>query len=303
MRPSAPASAHLPAGVAALRGGIAVAAMLMATVIMGQTPGGAELPGAPRYNVELIVFRHLDQSSNTEETWQPIVPEPVETEAGAIYGDAFDPAPPENAVEAVVAPAPGTAAAPLPATELLPAEEEDQPLPVERVDFFLLDLRHQAPQFVRLPESRFQLDKEYDRLELLDAYQPLIHLAWNQAAYGKSEALAFDIPESTAESSGVSGAVTVYKDRFLHLGLNLEMVEATPENTNMDFTDGWQAPISLLDEPFRTDEPSRQGTTFSLQESRRIRGDLLQYFDHPKFGVIVKIGLADTQRFDSPDQG
>lgn len=242
---------------------------------------------APRYEVEIIVFRYSDQNRNTEESWEPIVPELDKAEPDQIYGDPIDLMPSEANDLAIDTPQDNILIDPL-----LPVEATE-PAALKTIDYVLLDLTHKAPELVQLPDSALQLQAEFKQLQKLDAYQPALHLIWNQATHSKDQALPYEIPLTAVESSGISGSVTLYKDRFVHLSLNLEMTETQPEVSEAAIEDWWREPISLSnDSPGRADQ---KPLIFNLQESRRIRGSLLQYFDHPKFGLIARIKHIEAQ--------
>jgi len=67
----------------------------------------------------------------------------------------------------------------------------------------------------------------------------------------------------------VEGTVRVAVERYLHLYLDLKLVDTTL-TLNADFSD--------------YDLPE-----FRLNQHRRMRSKELHYFDHPKFGVIALI--------------
>lgn len=114
--------------------------------------------------------------------------------------------------------------------------------------------------FVDLPASDYQLTGARNRLERLGAYRPLAHLAWTQPASGRADAIAFELPAEISSQTGLRGSVTLFKERFMHLAVDLEMA-------------------------------GNSGA--KIQESRRLRGDQTQYFDHPRFGVIARVRLLD----------
>lgn len=259
--------------------------IMIAVVLPGTVSAENDPDVTPRYEVEIIVFRYADQHRNTEESWEPIVPEPEEPEPDHIYGDPID----LMQSEAIEIMPESILVEPLLPVELLPTPAR------KTIDYFLLDLTHEAPELVQLPDTALQLGAEFERLQALDAYQPALHLAWNQATHTKNEALPFEIPVATAISSGISGSLTLYKDRFVHLSMNLEMTENLPEAGEPAIEDWWQQPLSLSSETSGWPDQTSEPIVFNLQESRRIRGSLLQYFDHPKFGLIARIKQIETQ--------
>jgi len=184
-----------------------------------------EPPALDQYRVEVIVFRHVDQSRNTPEQAPPI--------AG-------------------------------PVANLPPPRGRDLPEP----EFLLLD-----PQPLRvprdLPRDLLELEPVLARLERIDAYQPLAHFGWQQAATGRANAEDYWLNAAIGERTGLSGRLKIYKERYLHLAMALEY----------DPRDG-----------------SRKLAV--IEESRRLRDDRLQYFDHPQFGVIAAVTRIERE---SPD--
>jgi len=184
------------------------------------------------YRVEVVVFRHVDQSRNTAEQAPPI--------AGPIVN-------------------------------LPPPQGHNRP----KLEFLLLD-----PKPVRIPldlaREQLELDAVLARLERIDAYQPMLHFGWQQTEAGRAEARDYWLSEAVREQFGLSGKLRVYKERFLHLAMELEF----------DPRDG-------------------SGRLAVIEESRRLRDDRLQYFDHPEFGVIAAVRKTDQAEpeDDEPSSG
>ena len=68
-------------------------------------------------------------------------------------------------------------------------------------------------------------------------------------------------------SPGLSGIVFLERGTYLHLGMSLTYQMSNP-------------PAGLAAAP---------GTAFNLSESRRVKFDQLNYYDHPAFGVIALV--------------
>jgi hypothetical protein len=206
-------------------------------------------PAQPRYAVEVIIFEHVDQSQSTQEL----------------------PVPPAQLL-------PGDAASPLPAT---PAGNPRPPL-----SFLLLDPRLGQPDFLALAPGEKVLDRAYRRLEQLDAYRPLVHLAWSQRAWPRNAAQALDLADSRLAPAGLSGQLTLYKERYVHLALDLTLVnrQAAPAG-------GMNA----------TATPSSAAGAARIIESRRLRGEAAQYFDNPRFGAIAQVWELRAPEEESTD--
>jgi hypothetical protein len=188
----------------------------LAAVLPGA--GAAESVDLTRYEVEVIVFRHVDQTGNTPET-----PDPA-TAAGARLATSGP-----------------------------------------RASFLLLDPHPISPEFIGLSRDRLQLNGVYSRLERLGAYQPLLHLGWEQQALPKTRAQPFLLSDATASTSGLTGTIKLYEQRYLHLAVDIR---------------SFDLPAGTAAEPLGDAR---------ILESRRLRDDKLQYFDHPRIGVIASV--------------
>jgi hypothetical protein len=208
-------------------------------------------PELPRYEVELIVFRHLDQSQNTPEMALPRIaqPDPID--------DTLPPDGPDLAADEAN-------------TEFSDTENSESLEPIEMMPETVI--------FTPLTDKSATLDPIYARLLKLDAYEPLTQLGWSQQALNRNDALAYEVPAAVTDTTGISGAVTLYKERYLHLKLELNLSQGLVETSE----DGSRA--------------YTQSNTVTLKESRRIRGTNAHYFDHPKFGVIASIRKEKTDK-------
>ncbi|MBT6272763.1 MAG: hypothetical protein HOI95_01360 [Chromatiales bacterium] len=89
-------------------------------------------------------------------------------------------------------------------------------------------------------------------------YAPLLHIGWRTPGLPKGRAVPVRF-EGSANGT-VQGTLLVYLSRYLHLDAHLIYK--------------------------RSDRP---GATFALRERRRVRSQELHYFDHPLFGMLVRI--------------
>jgi hypothetical protein len=121
-----------------------------------------------------------------------------------------------------------------------------------------------GPQSLRLAGIAAKLGRD-------GSYQLLYHGGWVQAAERQNQARPTPLPPEAALNGGVQGGITLYRERYLHVLVDVSLGEQ------------------------RQEQRIRQG--------RRLRGQATQYFDHPQFGVILAVrpvgGEAST---DSPDQ-
>jgi hypothetical protein len=113
------------------------------------------------------------------------------------------------------------------------------------------------PRFEPLTPDRMQLNTEFQRLRNSKAYRPLVHLAWRQQVLGPRMSVARPIMEQTP-SGTFTGSLKVYTETFLHVALDL------------------------------TFEVPGEGI-YRLRDGKRVRSKETHYFDHPRFGVLLRI--------------
>ena len=118
-----------------------------------------------------------------------------------------------------------------------------------------------------LPPSVWQLTELENRLRASGTYVPVAHAAWSQTASSWGTRAGFPLQRLGVNAQGLSGTVFLEHGQFLHLGMSLTYAMPTP-------------PPGLGAAP---------DTTFTLNESRRVRFYERNYFDHPAFGVIALV--------------
>jgi hypothetical protein len=122
-----------------------------------------------------------------------------------------------------------------------------------------------------IPSSRFQLNNVAAKLQNTTNYPPIAHFAWQQTASSWGSRAGFTIPKLAGNVPGLSGIVFLERGSYLHLGMSLTYQMANP-------------PPGLGAPP---------GTVFNMSESRRVKFDQLNYYDHPAFGVIALVTPAN----------
>jgi hypothetical protein len=244
------------------------------TVAGAQAIESGDAARPARFEVELVIFHHLDQAPNTPE----IGPLPVL--AAPVLSDTAGPSD-SGSPEVSVATDPITAAGEQPA--IVPPGISDQDDEPQRppIDFLLLEPEPQLPDFLPIESHALVLDPVYQRLVRLDAYKPVLQLAWTQGARPRAVAQPYFISTADTRVTGISGTVKLSKERYLHLKLNLAF---RPDA------------IGLAEPGFGVDPVTRRDmlgglppVTYRITGSRRVRAAEIHYFDHPKFGVIASV--------------
>lgn len=133
----------------------------------------------------------------------------------------------------------------------------------------------QVGRFVSMtPSSAYQLAEIESKLRSSGAYVPVAHVAWSQTASSWGTRAGFTLQKLGVDSQGLSGTVFLERGQYLHLGMALTYLDPSP-------------PQGL---------GAASGTTFIINQSRRIRFYERNYYDHPAFGVIALVSPAQGTR-------
>ena len=125
-----------------------------------------------------------------------------------------------------------------------------------------------------IPSSAYQLTEIENRLRASGAFVPIAHTAWSQTASGWGTRAGFPVQRLGVDVPGLSGTVFLERGQYLHLGMTLSYVDPSP-------------PGGL---------GAASGTTFLINQSRRIKFYERNYYDHPAFGVIALVSPAQGTR-------
>jgi hypothetical protein len=127
-------------------------------------------------------------------------------------------------------------------------------------------------QFTELAASRYQLNAISHSLQKSGSYSVLFHRAWRQLAYDRTHAVDYPVHSLVVDNEySVEGRIRLVRERYLHLDVDLQLMSARG-NSAILYSDG---PGSV--------------PVFELSEKRRIRSNVVHYFDHPRFGMIARV--------------
>jgi hypothetical protein len=115
--------------------------------------------------------------------------------------------------------------------------------------------------FYELNDTR-RLNGEYKRLTSSTNYQPILYATWRQEVADKVTAEAFDVALTGVPGNVLDGQFRLYRERYMHLVVDLQLPAESSRFANT------------------------QPLVYTMSQSRRLRDTDIQYFDHPKFGVI-----------------
>ncbi|MFI4908321.1 MAG: CsiV family protein, partial [Steroidobacterales bacterium] len=125
-----------------------------------------------------------------------------------------------------------------------------------------------------LPASNYRLSAIATRLRSSGTYEPVAHAAWVQTASAWGTHTGFTLDSLGITVPGLSGVIFLERGQFLHLGMALHY-------TMQDPPPGLNAP---------------PGTSFVMNETRRVRFYQRNYYDHPAFGAIALVTPARGPR-------
>jgi len=183
-------------------------------------------------------------------------------------------------------------------TEVFPPEELGV-MPGELEEIVVIDKQRRHPDAVGLlpellPEDEYTLFNVLERLQLLDAYEPIMHVGWTQAGFPLQDVAALSLADFGEVPPGLAGSFTLYLARYLHLVVDLTM-DGSPEEVRVEFDD--EPAYSLTDIA-----PPSGPVLYRIREDRIVKNGELRYFDHPKFGVIAKVTRVEEQSADLLEQ-
>jgi hypothetical protein len=224
-------------------------------------PDGAAPPLPPQFEVEVIVFANRDFDP-TEERFEPSLDD---------FGqEALSPLAAPPLFDTTTLPSAPPAAPPTPPLVADPLEPPDPLAAAQAAAEEALRIRPLLP-------SDLKLTNEYRRLAALSAYEPLLHAGWVQPGLAEAEAEPFDFA-----SLGVlnpTGTVRVHLSRFLHITLDVTYQGA--DASGVATSNDGLAELELA-------------PRYRLKGTRSVRSGELHYFDHPAFGVLVRIMRVET---------
>lgn len=186
------------------------------------------LDSPPLFQVELLLFSHLDQSRTSAE-----IPRPAEPQIEDVLDQQL-------------------------------AQMNIEPELADETPGDLLIVPRWAP----VPEDLLAMDTDASRLQRLQAYDLLAHLAWQQTANDVAIAEEIELAELGA-AAGINGTVKFYRKKYLHLAIDV----ALDKSPGMGVGTG----------------PVMDQASPSIIDSRRMRLGRTVYFDQPEFGVLATV--------------
>ncbi len=154
----------------------------------------------------------------------------------------------------------------------------EEPLQVPS-DAIILNTLSTQSNFSRLTLKQQQLHGAANRFKQLAAYQAMIHNGWIQALNTKTKGLPVLVLQQVGRRQ-LEGLMTLHRGKHLHLDLDIQLTEQDLLTTRGNSEANNLIPLS----------PS----IYRLKQTRRIKSGELNYFDHPRFGIICLVTEIDA---------
>jgi hypothetical protein len=144
----------------------------------------------------------------------------------------------------------------------------------------------------------------HKKLTRLDAYQPVLWGGWVQRATEAALSPAVSLHALGALPPGMDGSLTLYLKNNLHLVAD---VTKTQQVAAIETAYRFQRPAQANRRPGAGDGDDTYGPVgyadtilYRIHEDRIFRHGELRYFDHPRFGLLVRINRLDGS--EAPQQ-
>ena len=131
--------------------------------------------------------------------------------------------------------------------------------------------------------NTLKLRSIYNRLERLSVYNPIIWAGWEQILLNKDKTPDIKIRRIKNTLGNFSGIFQLYRSQGgkIRLAININM---NKKNDLTDTEDYNSTP---------SNKSLKSSVIYSIYDDKEIRYDEIRYFDHPKFGLLVKVNKKD----------
>lgn len=290
---------------------LTVSASTVAQQIPGVLPDDLPVEEAEEvryYSVEVVVFEYTDAASAGNEVFDP---EPSEDEAlqldpfGAdmptdipVYGDdtLATPLPDVSDIDGI---SQGDFAEPAGDSNTAALIPDTADIDIEEVPSLT------SFGFRLLQPEEKTMSAIHEKLMRLDAYRPLVWGGWIQAAVDEETTLPVKLRMLGTTPLNLSGDLTLYLKNYLHLVVNLgleqQVANIEPEYRQQDSTFGGRQREKSFGDKYNFSTRDWQVIRFAIEEDRIFNSGHLRYFDHPRFGVLVRVNRFEMPEDENPD--
>jgi hypothetical protein len=250
------------------RSSIFVAALGLARIAaaqdspLGAPPATAPQRAVPQFQVEVLIFTHRDFDPNEEQF-------ALEERRGPATEESL------RSLDTLGDGVEFNADAPVSLDTSPPAT--DGAAPVE-ADAAVVSDAAAVPEnefsFRVLRPEELQLTSQYRVLARLPAYHPLVHGGWVQLGLPDNATIPVDL--GVLGVANPAGTVRLSLTRFLHVKLDLTYIDTQAAQRGPA-----PAPDDLAELPI--------APRYHIGDERTTRSGEVHYFDHPAFGVLIKV--------------
>lgn len=165
--------------------------------------------------------------------------------------------------------------------------------------------------YLALPEEKYRLRDDYRRLRLSSAYRPLLHVAWQQPGLDTAEVRQVHLEKMVGDGMTGSAAIAApgsdepAEQNYIPPDPIFDGLIRLRSSSDLLYVD---VDIAYFPAGFRNLLESQSGEIASqadkrvnlnadyvrLTDSRRIRLNELNFFDHPLFGVLLQVSRVDS---------
>lgn len=172
------------------------------------------------------------------------------------------------------------------------------------------DAQQNLVPYLALPEEKYRLSNDYRRLRLSSAYRPLLHVAWEQPGLDSSGVRQVHLERLTGDEITQSDAAAPEGDgtaaeHYIPPDPIFDGLVRLRSSSDLLYVD---VDMAYFPNDFQGLLISQAGDTASdnnnrvnlhadyvrLTDSRRIRLNELNFFDHPLFGVLLQVSRIDS---------
>lgn len=161
--------------------------------------------------------------------------------------------------------------------------------------------------FRLLPRSRQRIPGVFASLRNSSQYRPFSYLVWQQPELkyqrAKDVRILLNSNSAPANHFNVVGNVKVRSGQLLHVELDLAYFFEARDYSNLfyDLDDGLQLSEAkqldiVVTEALDIDAVEEENRYTRIKETRRVKLNEMHYFDHPLFGVIIRVSRIGDRK-------
>ena len=165
--------------------------------------------------------------------------------------------------------------------------------------------------YLVLPEEKYRLNEDYRRLRLSAAYRPLLHVAWQQPGLDSAEVRQVHLERLTGNqltqpvATAIPGGEESNRENYIAPDPVFDGLIRLRSSSDLLYVD---VDMAYFPADFRNLLATQSGDAVPrndkrvnlnadyvrLKDSRRIRLNELNFFDHPLFGVLLQVSRINS---------